>query len=113
MLGAVENRDELRRGVALIQPVADRMPERMDLQLLAGEIAYRAGLWATGAEYFKRSSPQGAGPSDPTQRFYYAVCLYEAGNFAAAAQVASTGLEKLQRLPFVDTYLQKIRAARP
>ena len=117
MLKTVENRDELRRGFATFRPVADRLVERADLQLLAGEIAYRAGLWTTGAEYFKRSTPGGKGPphgpNDPTLRFYYAVCLYEAGSFAAAAEVAATGLEKLQSLPFVETYLQKIRAARP
>lgn len=113
MLKTVENRDELRRGFARLRPVADRLPGRSDLQLLAGEIGYRAGLWSAGAEHFKRSTPGGRGPVDPTQRFYYAVCLYEAGNFAAAAEVASTGLEKLQRPPFVESYLQKIRAARP
>jgi tetratricopeptide (TPR) repeat protein len=113
MLKTVENRDELRRGFAILRPVADRLPGRSDLQLLAGEIGYRAGLWSAGAEYFKRSTPGGRGPVDPTQRFYYAVCLYEAGNFAGAAEVASSGLEKLQRPPFVESYLQKIRAARP
>lgn len=113
MLKTVENRDELRRGFAAFRPVADRLAERADLQLLAGEIAYRAGLWTTGADYFKRSTPGGRGPTDPTLRFYYAVCLYEAGSYAEAAEVASTGLEKLQSLPFVEVYLQKIRAARP
>ena len=113
MLKSVDNREELRRGFATFRPLADRRPERADLQLLAGEIAYRAGLWTTGAEYFRRSTPGGKGPTDPTLRFYYAVCLYEAGEFGAAAQVAATGLEKLQRMPFVDTYLNKIRAARP
>lgn len=113
MLQTVENRDELRRGVGLVQPVADRLPERSDLQLLTGEIAYRAGLWTTGAEYFRRSTPGGKGPTDPTLRFYYAVCRYEAGDFAGAAEVVATGLEKLQRPPFVESYLQKIRAAHP
>ena len=59
------------------------------------------------------SSVTGKGPTDPTLRFYYAVCLYEAGDFAGAAEVASTGLDNLQRPPFVESYLQKIRAARP
>ncbi len=116
LLKAVDNRDELRRGLEQFRPVADRNPGRGDLQLLAGEIAYRAGLWAAGADYFRRASPDRAGssgPSDPTLRFYFAVCLYEAGDHAGAAQVASTGLEKLQHLPFVDNYLAKIRAARP
>lgn len=113
MLKSVDNREELRRGFATFRPVADRRPERADLQLLAGEIAYRAGLWTAGAEYFRASTPGGKGPTDPTLRFYYAVCLYEAGEFGAAAEVAATGLEKLQRMPFVDTYLNKIRAARP
>ena len=113
MLKTVENRDELRQGLALVQPVADRLPARSDLQLLAGEIAYRSGLWTTGADYFRRSTPERLGPSDPTQRFYYAVCLYESGDRAGAAAVAATGLEKLQRPPFVEGYLAKIRAAAP
>ncbi len=113
LLKTVEDREALRRGFVLLRPVADRLPGRSDLQLLAGEIGYRAGLWSAGAEYLKRSSPGGRGPVDPTQRFYYAVCLYEAGDFAGAAEVAATGLEKLQRPPFVESYLQKIRAARP
>ncbi len=113
LLKTVEDREALRRGFVLVRPVADRLPGRSDLQLLAGEIGYRAGLWSAGAEYFKRSTPGGRGPVDPTQRFYYAVCLYEAGDFAGAAEVAATGLEKLQRPPFVESYLQKIRAARP
>ena len=113
LLKTVEDRDALRRGFVLLRPVAERLPGRSDLQLLAGEIGYRAGLWSAGAEYFKRSTPGGRGPVDPTQRFYYAVCLYEAGDYAGAAKAASTGLEKLQRLPFVDGYLAKIRTARP
>ncbi len=113
LLKTVEDRDALRRGFVLLRPVAERLPGRSDLQLLAGEIGYRAGLWSAGAEYFKRSTSGGRGPVDPTQRFYYAVCLYEAGDFAGAAEVAATGLEKLQRPPFVESYLQKIRAARP
>lgn len=117
LLKSVENRDELRRGFTLLQPVADRLPGRTDLQLLTGEIAYRAGLWTAGVEYFERSTPAGrsarTGPVDPTQRFYYAVCLYESGDFAGAANAASSGLEKLPSLPFVESYLQKIRAARP
>lgn len=113
MLKAVENRDELRRGFAQIAPVADRLPARADLQSLAGEIAYRAGLWSACSQYLRRTSPGNKGPTDPTQRFYYAVCLFEDGKFAAAAEVAATGLENLQRPPFVETYLQKIRAARP
>ena len=113
LLQRVDNRDELQRGLVLVRPVADRLPEQADLQLLVGEIAYRAGQWAIGAEYLRRSTPGRKGPIDPTRRFYLAVCLYEAGDFAGAAQVASTGLEKLQRPPFVDGYLKKIRAHPP
>jgi len=113
MLKSGDKRDELARGLALVRPIADRLPGRSDLQLLAGEIAYRSGQWASGAEYFRRSTPDRGGPIDPTQRFYLAVCLYEAGDRAGAAQVAATGLEKLPRPPFVQSYLQKIRAPRP
>ena len=62
LLKKEENRDVLRSGLAVVRPVADRLPGRADLQLLVGEIAYRAGLWTTGAEYLKRSTPGGRGP---------------------------------------------------
>ncbi|MEO8276050.1 MAG: hypothetical protein ABI639_07505 [Thermoanaerobaculia bacterium] len=108
-----DRREDLQRSLALVRPIADRLAGQADLQLLAGEIAYRAGQWPVCIDYYRRSAPQSDGPIDPTQRFYLAVCLFESGDLAGASGVASTGLEKLQRPPFVETYLRRIRASHP
>jgi hypothetical protein len=39
-----------------------------------------------------------------------AVCLFESGERAAAATLASSGLEELPRTPFVESYLRRILA---
>ncbi|MGE0641520.1 MAG: tetratricopeptide repeat protein [Thermoanaerobaculia bacterium] len=105
-LASATRREELDGALSKIRPIADRNPADGDLQLLVGEIAYRAGQWDTGVTYFRRQDP--GGPADPTLRFYFAVCLYESGNRVSAARVAGSGLERLPRTPFVDSYLQKI-----
>ncbi len=111
LLRSAQKREELLRGLDALRAVSDRHPENAQLALLIGEIAYRGGQWRVGANSFRRAAPQG--PADPTLRFYMAVCLYEAGERSAAAEIAGSGLEKLQRTPFVESYLQKIRGAVP
>lgn len=110
-LTTASRREELDEALGQARPIADRYPAEVDLQLLVGEIGYRAAQWETGATYLRR--PNAAGPGDPTLRFYLAVCLYESGDLTGASRVASSGLEKLPRSPFVDSYLRKIQAGRP
>jgi hypothetical protein len=109
ILKAAPGRADLERALGLVRPLADRYPGEVDLQLLAGELGYRVADWAVGVDYLGRANPKG--PADPTMRFYYVVCLYEAGNRIAAAEVAASGLERLPRSPFVDGYLNKIQAS--
>ncbi len=111
LLRSAQKREELLRGLDALRAVSDRHPENAQLALLIGEIAYRGGQWRVGASSFRRAAPRG--PADPTLRFYMAVCLYEAGERSAAAEIAATGLEKLQRTPFVESYLQKIGSTLP
>jgi hypothetical protein len=108
MLRGTPKREELDRALERVRPIADGHRGRTDLQLLAGELAYRSGNWSVGADYLGRPEP--GGPSDPTMRFYLAVCQFESGNREAAKRTAASGLEKLQRSPFVDGYLSRIRA---
>ncbi len=99
-------RSELEAALALAQPLAEAHPDRVEVHLLIGEIAYRASNWRACAAAYRRAGA--SGPADPTQRFYLAVCLYESGERAAASEVAATGLERLPRTPFVDSYLRKL-----
>lgn len=99
-------RSELEAALALAQPLAEAHPDRVEVHLLIGEIGYRASNWRACAAAYRRAGA--SGPADPTQRFYMAVCLYESGEPAAASGVAATGLERLPRTPFVDSYLRKL-----
>ena len=106
-LASASRREELDAVLRQVRPLADRYPASSELQYLVGEIGYRAANWEVGATYLGRPDP--AGPADPTLRFYLAVCLYENGDRVAATRVAATGLDKLPRSPFVDSYLRKIQ----
>ncbi len=109
-LRAARTAAELDGAFALAQELARAHPERPEIQLLVGEIHYRASRWPQCAAAYGAGGP--AGPEDPTQRFYMAVCLYEAGERARAAQVSATGLDRLPRTPFVQAYLDRFAAAR-
>ena len=113
MLKTVENRDELRRGWRSSSrwPTACRRAATCSSSPARSPTVPGCGRPAPTTSGARRRSAWAR--VDPTQRFYYAVCLYESGDRAAAAAVAATGLEKLQRPPFVEGYLAKIRAAAP
>jgi hypothetical protein len=108
IMKSAERRADLERALGIVRPIADRYRDEVELQLLAGELGYRLADWTVGVEHLRRVGPQG--PSDPTIRFYYVVCLFETGEKKAAAEVAATGLERLPRSPFVDGYLKKIQS---
>lgn len=110
MLRSARTASELESAAAVAQDLVRAHPDLPELQLLVGEIHYRASRWAPCAAAYRAAGP--SGPDDPTQRFYMAVCLYEAGDRAAAAEIASSGLERLPRTPFVQTYLDRFAAAR-
>jgi tetratricopeptide (TPR) repeat protein len=99
-------REELAARRAEIGELADRHPERADLQLLAGTLAYRTSDWAAGAGYFRRGGK--LDPEQPLNGFYMAVCLYESGEPAAAAEALRGALPRLKRTPFVESYVEKI-----
>jgi hypothetical protein len=44
--------------------------------------------------------------------FYMAVALYESGEREEAAEILRSGMENLQRTPFVESYITKILGSR-
>lgn len=96
---------DLDAALARLQPVIEARPELGALRLLAGELHYRASRWRPCAEAYRAAGDEG--PEDPTQRFYMAVCLFESGDRARARAVAATGLERLPRTAFVQSYLDR------
>ncbi|MFN7941394.1 MAG: hypothetical protein U0X73_07320 [Thermoanaerobaculia bacterium] len=105
-LDRTATREELAARRAEIGELADRHPEQADLQLLAGTLAYRTSDWAAGAGYFRRGGK--LDPEQPLNGFYMAVCLYESGERAAAAEALRGALPRLKRTPFVESYVEKI-----
>jgi tetratricopeptide (TPR) repeat protein len=97
---------ELREAFQLAREVADAHPEIRDVQLLAGEAAYRISRWGDAAEYLGRAG----GPADdqPELLFYLAVALYESGAAQTAADPLRRALPHLQRTPYIDGYARKI-----
>lgn len=109
-LRAARTAGELDGAFSLAQELARAYPDRPEIQLLLGEIHYRASRWPQCAAAYRAAGAEG--PDDPTQRFYMAVCLYESGDRARAARVSATGLDRLPRTPFVQAYLDRFAAAR-
>jgi predicted Zn-dependent protease len=110
MLRSARTAAELESASTIAQELVRAHPDLPELRLLVGEIHYRASRWASCASAYRAAGP--SGPEDPTQRFYMAVCLYEAGDRAAAAEIASSGLDRLPRTSFVQAYLERFAAAR-
>lgn len=110
MLRSARTAAELESAAAIAQELVRAHPDLPELRLLVGEIHYRASRWASCAAEYRKAAAEG--PEDPTQRFYMAVCLYEAGDRAAAAEIASSGLDRLPRTSFVQAYLDRFAAAR-
>ncbi len=98
--------EALEGALAEVRPVADRHPEDVDAQRTVAILAYRASHWDLCAAAFRRS---GLPPAEqPLTRFYMAVCLYETGDRAAAADAVRDSAAQLARTPFVDRYLRAI-----
>lgn len=97
---------ELQSALAEVRGVADRLPEHQEAQILAGEIAYRASRFEEAARFFDRVGPQR--PDRPELAFYMAVTWYETGQRERAAEVLEPSLPRLQRTPFVESWIDKI-----
>jgi len=111
ILRSARSASELEAASSIAQELVRAHPDLPELQLLVAEIHYRASRWAPCAAAYRAAGV--SGPEDATQRFYMAVCLWESGDRDAAAAIAATGLERLPRTGFVQSYLDRFAAARP
>ena len=106
ILNQSTNREDLQEAFQLARTVADSRPDFPRAQHLAGEAAYRLTLWTEAVAYFRRGGkPQ---ESQPVTSFYMAVALYESGEREEAAEILRPCVQKLQRTPFVEGYIEKI-----
>jgi len=106
LLAADASTKDLKEALRLARQVADAHPEAKEAQYLAGEAAYRNSRWADAVAAFRR----GGEPDDdrPELLFYLAVSLYEAGDRPAAAAALRRSLPKLQKTPYIDSYVRRI-----
>lgn len=100
------SRDAVKEAYPRVRQVADVYPEHAESQHLAGEYAYRLGLWQDGVTYFRRGGEIAA--DRPLLLFYFAVVLYETGEVDTAAQVLEQCLPDLQHNEVVTRYSEKI-----
>ncbi|MCP4656979.1 MAG: hypothetical protein GY856_16330 [bacterium] len=100
------SRDDVKEAYPRVRQVADDYPEHVESQYLAGEFAYRLGLWRDGVTYFRRGGEIAA--EQPLLLFYFAVVLYETGEVDSAAQVLEQCLPALQHNEVVTRYREKI-----
>ncbi len=100
------SRDEVKETYPRVCQVADAYPEHVESQHLAGEYAYRLGLWQDGVTYLRRGGEIAA--DRPLLLFYFAVVLYETGEVDAAAEALERCLPAVQHNEVVTRYREKI-----
>lgn len=110
ILGRARLAHELDEAWSLARPLADIYRGWLDLQQLAGEIAYRSSRWEEAAVYLGRGldTPDGARPTRPELFFYLAVALFESGRPEEATVPMERALPYIERTPFVQSYVNKI-----
>ncbi len=86
--------------------VAERHPDDVAYQRLAGELAYRSSQWPLAAEYLGRAVSGGV--SEPDVLFYLSISLYESGDVDSAGTYLRRALPGLQSSPFVEDYAERI-----
>lgn len=120
ILDAARQASELEEAWTLAHPIADAHPARKELQQLVGEIAYRASRWEESARYLEKGLapvlealdvPGSPRPERPELVFYLAVALFESGRPAEAKDPLELALPRLERTPFVQSYVEKILQA--
>ncbi|HUP23740.1 MAG TPA: hypothetical protein VNB06_12465, partial [Thermoanaerobaculia bacterium] len=103
--GAATTKEDFEAAFLGIKPLADQQPDDPELNLLAGEAAYRAARFAQAVRHYERVREM---DGQPVHLFYFAVSLYESGNPETAARVLRRALPHLARSPFVASYVEKI-----
>lgn len=101
-----QDRTELEEAYALASAVAKKQPNSEEALNLAGEAAYRLGLWQDAVGFLLRTRASQGSP--PVPAFYLAVSLFETGERQRAAAVLKTCLPYLRSTEAVESYAEKI-----
>jgi tetratricopeptide (TPR) repeat protein len=95
------------RAIFRAQLAAGQLPHATALQIGAG--LYRSRDFAGAVQAFARAGTLAAG--EEPYHYYYAVALYETGQYAAAKQELAAALPYIEPTPDVDRYRAKIEGA--
>jgi protein-tyrosine phosphatase len=106
LLAASSSAKDLKEALRLARQVADAHPDVKEAQYLAGETAYRNSRWTDAVAFFRRTGEPG--DDRPELLFYLAVSLFEAGDQPAATAALKRSLPRLQKTPYVDSYVRRI-----
>jgi protein-tyrosine phosphatase len=111
LLAANSSAKDLKEALRLARGVADAHPDAKEAQYLAGETAYRNSRWTDAVAFFRRAGEPG--DDRPELLFYLAVSLFEAGDQPAATAALKRSLPRLQKTPYVDSYVRRITGSPP
>ncbi len=106
LLAANSSTKDLKEALRLAREVADAHPDAKEAQYLAGETAYRNSRWTDAVAFFRRAGEPG--DDRPELLFYLAVSLFEAGDQPAATAALKRSLPRLQKTPYVESYVRRI-----
>lgn len=102
------DRDDLLTARGIYRSLIDEPAADHAVLLRMGEGAYRARDFATAARAFRRS---GFRAGEEPYRYYYAVALYETGQYRAAKKELALALPHIEITRDVARYRAKIEAA--
>lgn len=97
---------KLRAGFERASELADRYPERSDMQRVAAALAARSGSFADAVRYYDRVGE--LIQEQPLQLFYLSVALFETDQLDAAATTLRRALPALKQNREVRRYMKRI-----
>lgn len=97
---------QVKEGYDEIRQIAADYPEDREAQHLAAEFAIRLRRWQDAVDYFERGGS--IDDSFSQRQFFYAIALFETGRHQRAAEALRSCQHRLQKTPFVLSYIEKI-----
>ena len=102
---------QVKEGYDQVRQIAEDYPNDQEAQHLAAEFAFRLRRWDEAVDYFERGGV--IGNSLAQRQFFFAIALYETGQRERAAELLEQCQERLQKTPFVLSYIDKILGSSP
>ncbi len=106
MAAAATYKEDFDEVMQLASRLADGNPRHSDVQLFAGEIAYRARRWGQAIDYLRNGGS--ALDEDPVLLFYLSVAYFESGQEPLARQFFRRCCSQPGLSPIIEEYRLKI-----